>query len=313
MDKLDEIRALAMRYTDAKHPGMSRLSIYSVIGPTELSALVYNPTAVIVLQGTKRTIIGDQVFEYGPGQTMLVAAEITAMGQIIEASPDKPFLAIGLNLDPAVIMNVVLYLSETRELQMQPGFAFSVANVELIGAWQRLLALYERPEEIPVMALHLERELMFRLMLSPHAEMLRQIAGVDSRLSHIRQAMAWIREHYTEPLSVEDMAAVAGMSASVFHRRFKAVTALSPLQYQKHIRLQEARRRLVSRGADAASISFAVGYKSSSQFSREYKRLFGDTAAGDRSRHRWRDARRQRAQRRDPGKKRQSIDTRRGS
>ncbi|MBP1862239.1 AraC family transcriptional regulator [Rhizobium herbae] len=281
MDKLDEIRALATRHAGVKHPGMSRLSIFSITEPTELNALVYNPMAFIVLQGTKRTFIGDQVFEYGPGQTMVVAAEITAMGQIIEASPDKPFLAINLDLDPAVIMNVVLYLSETPELQMQPGFAFSMANAELIGAWQRLLAMYERPKEIPVMALHLEHELMFRLMLSPHAEMLRQIAGVDSRLSHIRQAMAWIREHYTEQLSIEDMAAVAGMSESVFHRRFKAVTAVSPLQYQKHIRLQEARRRMVSKEADAASVSFAVGYKSTSQFSREYKRLFGEPPRRD--------------------------------
>jgi AraC-like DNA-binding protein len=212
---------------------------------------------------------------------MVVAAEVTAMGQIIEASPEEPFLAINLDLDPAVIMNVVLYLSQTPELQMQPGFAFSMANAELIGAWQRLLGMYERPKEIPVMALHLEHELMFRLMLSPHAEMLRQIAGVDSRLSHIRQAMAWIREHYTEQLSVEDMAAIAGMSESVFHRRFKEVTALSPLQYQKHIRLQEARRRMVSKEADAASVSFAVGYKSTSQFSREYKRLFGEPPRRD--------------------------------
>jgi AraC-type transcriptional regulator len=169
MDKLDEIRALAIRHAGVKHPGMPRLSIYRINEPTELNALVYDPVALIVLQGTKRTIIGDKLFEYGPGQTMVVAAEITAMGQVIEASPDKPFLAVNLNLDPAVIMNVVLYLSETPELQMQPGFAFSIANVELIGAWQRLLQMYERPKEIPVMALHLEHELMFRLMLSPHA------------------------------------------------------------------------------------------------------------------------------------------------
>jgi len=281
MDKLDEIRALAIRHAGVNYPGLSRLSIYSSTTPTELNALVCDPMAIIVLQGTKRSVIGDQVFEYGSGQTMVVAAEIPVMGQIVEASPDKPFLAINLTLDPAVIMNVVLYLSATPELQMQPGFAFSMANAELIGAWQRLLGMCERPEEIPVMALHLEHELMFRLMLSPHAEMLRQIASIDSRLSHIRRAMAWIREHYAEQLSVEDMAAIAGMSESVFHRRFKAVTALSPLQYQKHIRLQEARRRMVSKSADAASVSLAVGYNSTSQFSREYKRLFGEPPRRD--------------------------------
>ena len=281
MDKLDAIRALAARHAGIKYPGMPRLTIHSATAPTKLNALVYDPMAFIVLQGTKRTIIGDQVFEYGPGQTMVVAAEITAMGQVVEASPEKPFLAINLDLDPAVIMNVVLYLSVTPELQMQPGFAFSVANAELIGAWQRLLEMCERPKEIAVMRLHLEHELMFRLMLTPHAEMLRQIAGVESRLSHIRQAMTWIREHYTEQLSVEDMAAVAGMSESVFHRRFKAVAAVSPLQYQKHIRLQEARRRMISKEADAASVSYAVGYKSTSQFSREYRRLFGEPPRRD--------------------------------
>jgi AraC-like DNA-binding protein len=281
MDKLDEIRALAIRHAGQQKAGLARFSVVSVAEPTELSALVYDPVAFIVLQGTKRTIIGDRVFEYGPGQTMVVAAEITAMGQIAEASADKPFLALNLYLDPAVITNVVLYLSETPSLQVEPGYGFSIANPELIGAWQRLLEMYERPKEIPVMGLHLEHELMFRMMLGPHAEMLRQIAGVDSRLSHIRQAMAWIREHYNEHLSVEDMAAVAGMSESVFHRRFKAVTALSPLQYQKHIRLQEARRRMVSKEADAASVSFAVGYKSTSQFSREYKRLFGEPPRRD--------------------------------
>ncbi|AGB73980.1 MULTISPECIES: MFS transporter [Rhizobium] len=179
------------------YPGRSRLSIYSSTRPTELNAPACDPTAIIVLQGTKRSVIGDQVFEYGSGQTMVVA-EIPVMGQIVEASPEKPFLAINLTLDPAVIMNVVLYLSATPEVQMQPGFTFSMANAELIGAWQRLLAMCDRPEEIPVMALHLEHELMFRLMLSPHAEMLRQIASIDSRLSHIRRAMTWIREHYTE-------------------------------------------------------------------------------------------------------------------
>lgn len=125
------------------------------------------------------------------------------------------------------------------------------------------------------MALHLEHELMFRLMMGPHAEMLRQVAGIDSRLSHIRKAMSWIRKNYREQISIEEMAAVAGMSESVFHRRFKAVTAVSPLQYQKHIRLQEARSRMLARQADAATVSHEVGYRSISQFSREYKRLFG--------------------------------------
>ncbi|MCR4469821.1 MULTISPECIES: AraC family transcriptional regulator [unclassified Burkholderia] len=276
MENLDEICGLAQRHAGQPQPSLPRLNIHRFSEPTPLTLRVYKPMALIVLQGTKKSIIGGQVFDYGPGETMVVSAEITVMGQIVQASPEKPFLAVSLDLDPAVIMNVVRYLSETREFQMQPGFAFSLPNAELIGAWQRLLAMYERMREIPVMALQLEHELISRLMLSPHAEMLRQIAGADSRLSHIRRAMAWIREHYMDQLTVEDMAAVAGMSESVFHRRFRAVTALSPLQYQKQIRLHEARRRMFAKEADAATIAFAVGYKSTSQFSREYKRLFGE-------------------------------------
>jgi AraC-like DNA-binding protein len=130
-------------------------------------------------------------------------------------------------------------------------------------------------DEIAVLAPHLEHELMFRLLMSPHGASLRQIARADSRLSRLRRAMAWIRQHYAERLSVDDMAAVAGMSVSVFHRRFKALTEVSPLQYQKQIRLHEARRRLVTEHAEAATVGYAVGYESASQFSREYKRLFG--------------------------------------
>jgi AraC-like DNA-binding protein len=275
MEALEELRSLVMRHAGTRHSGIVRLTPQRNDKPTEVAGELYEPTAFIVLQGKKRTIIGDKVFEYGPGQTVIVSAEITAMDQVTEASAEKPFLAAGLQLDPAVITNVVLYMSEVPELQIQPGFSFSTANFELIGAWLRLLSVLDRPKEIPVMSLHLEHELMFRMMMGPHAETLRQIAGLDSRLAHIRKAMAWIREHYREQVSVDEMASVAGMSSSVFHRRFKAVTAVSPLQYQKQIRLQEARRLMVSRQADAGNVSHQVGYKSASQFSREYKRLFG--------------------------------------
>ncbi|MGV2113780.1 AraC family transcriptional regulator N-terminal domain-containing protein [Agrobacterium salinitolerans] len=275
MENLDQLCALAVRHAGSRHPSLSRLTVYQHTNPTEFESQVYDPTAFIVLQGVKTTVIGDKVFDYGPGETVIAAAEVVAMERVAQATLERPFLALALRLDPAVITNVVLYLSETPELKLQPGLGFSIANSELIAAWERFLAVLDRPKEIPVMGLHLEHELMFRLMMGPHAEALRQIAGIDSRLSHIRRAMAWIREHYAEQITVDEMAAVAGMSESVFHRRFKAVTGMSPLQYQKHIRLQEARKRMISRQADAGSVSYDVGYKSISQFSREYKRLFG--------------------------------------
>jgi AraC-like DNA-binding protein len=215
------------------------------------------------------------MFEFGPGQTMIVAAEIAALGQICEASDDRPFVAIGLFLDPALLSDLLLEMAAIPEMPIELGYGVSTASASLLGAWRRLLELLDRPAEIPVMAQPVEHELMFRLLMGPHGGLLRQIAGSDSRLSHIRKAMAWIRDHYTERLDFKAVAALTGMSVSIFYSRFKAVAAVSPLQYQKYIRLHEARRRMIANQAGAAEVGFAVGYESASQFSREYKRLFG--------------------------------------
>jgi AraC-like DNA-binding protein len=254
---------------------MPRLQILRVDTPTPALGVIYEPVACLVLQGRKRTFIGDGVLEYGEGDCMVVAAEVTAMGQVCQASSGEPYLALIVFLDPAVIAAILLDMDGPTEPAIRAGFGVSRAAPELLDAWTRLVGLLDRPEESRVMASHLEHELMFRLLTGPQGALLRQLAGADTRLSHIRRAMAWIRRHYAEHLSIDTMARVAGMSVSVFHRRFKAVTGISPLQYQKHIRLHEARRRLVTEQAEAASIGYAVGYESASQFSREYKRHFG--------------------------------------
>lgn len=275
MIELAELRAAALRHAGSIHPALPRLRVYRLDQPTEPAALVYDPVVCLVLQGAKRTFIGNQVLEYGAGACIIVAAELTAMGQISEASPAEPYLAVNLNLDPAVISSLLLDMGGMAEPTAAPGFGVSQASPALLDTWRRLVDLLDRPEEIRVMGPNLEHELMFRLLTGPQGALLRQIAGSDSRLSHIRRSMAWVRQHFAEHLSVEAMATVAGMSVSVFHRRFKAVTGLSPLQYQKHIRLHEARRRLVIEHAEAGTVGYAVGYESASQFSREYKRLFG--------------------------------------
>jgi AraC-like DNA-binding protein len=275
MSELDEIREMAARRAGRQSPQLPRLFAYSLDHTTEIDPLIYDPAASLVIQGTQRMFIGDQMFEYGPGQSMIVAAEIAALGQICEASEDRPFLAIGLFLDPALLSDLVLEMAAISGLPIELGYGVSTASASLLGAWRRLLELLDRPAEIPVMAQSLERELMFRLLMGPHGGLLRQIAGSDSSLSHIRQAMAWIRDHYTERLNFKAVAALVGMSVSVFYSRFKAVAAMSPLNYQKYIRLHEARRRMIANQAGAAEVGFAVGYESASQFSREYKRLFG--------------------------------------
>jgi AraC-like DNA-binding protein len=275
MSELDTIRAIAMRHAGRASLKLPRLFAYTLDHTTEVDPLIYDPAVSLVIQGTQRMFIGDKMFEYGPGQSMIVAAEIAALGQVCEASSDRPFIAIGLYLDPALLSDLILEMAAMPELPMESGYGVSTASASLLGAWGRLVDLLDRPTEIPVMAQSLEHELMFRLLMGPHGGLLRQIAGSDSRLMHIRKAMAWIRDHYTEHLDFKAVAALAGMSVSVFYDRFKTVAAVSPLQYQKYIRLHEARRRMIANQAGAAEVAFAVGYESASQFSREYRRLFG--------------------------------------
>jgi AraC-like DNA-binding protein len=275
MTDLDDIRAIALRHAGSRNEAMPRLHIYRIDNPTDAVGLIYEPVVCLVLQGRKRTFIGDEVLEYGEGECMVVAAEVTAMGQVCEASTDEPYLALNLYIDPAVISAILLDINSFAEPTIRSGFGVSKAGVTLLETWRRLARLLDSPDEIRVMSSHLERELMFRLLMGPQGALLRQIAGADSRLSHIRRAMAWVRKHYAEHLSIDAMAAVAGMSVSVFHRRFKSLTGVTPLQYQKNIRLHEARRRLITERAEAATVGYAVGYESPSQFSREYKRFFG--------------------------------------
>jgi AraC-like DNA-binding protein len=275
MTDLNEMKAIALRHEGQSSPAMPRLHIYNIQNPTRSAGLIYEPVVCLVLQGRKRTFIGNKTLEYGPGECMVVAAEVTAMGQVCEATAEEPYLAFNLLLDSALISTLLLDMDGLPEAPLQPGYGVTKAEPPLLEAWRRLANLLDRPEEVRVMAAHLEHELMFRLLMGRQSGLLRQIASADSRLSRIRRAMAWVRQHYAEQLSVDAMAAVARMSASVFHRRFKVVTGVTPLQYQKQIRLHEARRRLVAEQAEAGAVGYAVGYESASQFSREYKRFFG--------------------------------------
>lgn len=197
------------------------------------------------------------------------------MGQVVEATPAQPFLCLNLRIDPIAVASLLHDTDGLREASVQPGYGVEPASPSLLEAWRRLANLLDQPDEIQVMARHLEQELIFRLLMGRHGGLLRQIATSDSPLSQIRRVMTWVRKHHADRLSVDSMAAVAGMSASVFYRRFKAVAGMSPLQYQKQIRLHEARRKLVTEQAESATVAYAVGYESASQFSREYKRLFG--------------------------------------
>lgn len=276
MSILDDIYSIASRHSGKEMPGLPRLAIFSWSRPTQFAPAVYEPVVCLILKGRKRILIGEKSLEYGRGDHVVVSAEVAVMGQIVEASSEAPFLSLNLNIDPLAIFAAIADTTGSPNSLSTPAISVGRPSASLLDAWRRLLELFDYPEEIAVMAPRIEQEILLRLLMGPHGEILRQFAHSDSRLNRLRRSMKWIRDNHSRRLSVAQMAHVAQMSQSVFYRRFKMVTGLSPLQYQKYVRLHEARRQIAGHGATAASVGFAVGYESASQFSREYKRLFGE-------------------------------------
>ncbi len=251
-------------------------------GCTAPMRTLYEPLFCVVAQGAKRVMLGDRRIEYGAGSHVVVSLDLPVSTEIHRASPATPYLALSMALDRAILADVLMALPNGPARPAEPaGLQVSPLDAALLDPVIRLLGLLERPEDIPMLAPLIEREILYRLATGDQGAMLRQIVLADSRLSQVSRAIAWIRHHFNEPLRVETLARVAGMSPSTFHRHFKAATAMSPLQFQKQIRLQEARRLLVSQTSDAATVGFQVGYESPSQFSREYSRLFGAPPARD--------------------------------
>jgi len=226
--------------------------------------------------------VGERTLHYDPATYFVMSVDLPAIGSVHPAATGEPYLAVSLTLDPAIAA-ALIHDAAPQTGGMQPGSGFSVApvNLELLDAWVRMLRLIDRPDEIPVLASAYEREILFRVLQGPLGWMLRDIASPDTALSRISIAINWIRRNFSQPIRVETLAEMAALSVSAFHRHFKAVTALSPLQYQKRIRLLHARSQLISGQGSATSIAFGVGYESPTQFSREYARLFGRPPSKD--------------------------------
>lgn len=247
--------------------------------PSMAVATVYEPMVCLVLQGAKQVMIGDQVLRYDPACCFVASLEIPATGRIIEATPEKPFVAASLVLERDMLAELIADMPPAEDGHTA-GFAVSAVTRELLMAWTQLFALLEAPGDVAVLAPLRKREIYYRLLQGAQGGVLRQLVRSDSRLSQVRRAVDWIRTHYDEALRVEALAGLAGMSVPSFHRHFKAATAMSPLQYQKTLRLQTARRLMIIE-ADAGRAAHAVGYESASQFSREYARMFGAPPARD--------------------------------
>ncbi len=256
-----------------------RVSLFASNVRTMPSVGTYHPMLCLILQGAKQVLIGDRILRYDPASYLVASLELPVSGQIIEASESEPYVCVSLALDCETIASLVTDLPVAAEGQTT-GFAVSAVTPALLDSWSRMLALLDTPADAAILAPMLEREILYRVLQGPQGGILRQIARADSRLSQVRQAIGWIRTNFDRPLRVEHLADVAGMSPASFHRHFKSATAMSPLQYQKMLRLQEARRLLVV-SADASRAAYSVGYESASQFSREYSRMFGAPPSRD--------------------------------
>ncbi|PEQ14061.1 AraC family transcriptional regulator [Novosphingobium sp. PC22D] len=279
-ERLRLLRERAVRHARAdRTSALPRVQIHVQQAASMPTLTLYQPILVVVLQGAKEVMIGDRRLRYDTASYFVGSIDLPAAGCVIDGSEDKPYIAVSLTLDLDCLTGLLGDEPDVSGSQTS-GFAVSAMTPELLDAWSRMLALIDTPGDIAALAPLIEREMLYRVLHGPQGGLLRQAARQGSRLSQVRQAIGWLREHFDQPVRVDALAAIAGMSVASFHRHFRAATAMTPLQYQKALRLQEARRLLVA-DHDAARVAFAVGYESASQFSREYSRMFGLPPARD--------------------------------
>ena len=279
-DLLDEIRhrieTHARRDLTTPIDGLLLSNVATTPATPEYS--LTHPLLVVMAQGGKRLLLGDQLIEYGPGDCLVITANLPVTGNWVDTDGSGRALGMGLVLRPAAIAELVLLAPTGRSPRGTPGtpaITTGVAEPDLLDAVARMLRLLDHAADVPVLAPMIEREILWRALTGPQGDTVRQIGLADSDLSNVSRAIAWIRDNYAEPMRIDDLARLSGMSASAFHRHFRTVTAMSPLQFQKRIRLQRARSLLVAHPGDIAGVGHHVGYDSPSQFNREYRRLFG--------------------------------------
>ncbi len=255
-------------------PGLSLFRASSTSTPI---CAVYRSVLAVAVQGSKRLVLADESFEYDSRHYLITSVDLPVMGQITEASPEHPYLCAVFDMDARKIAELATAMRPASPSpgSGQLGLGVSALTLPVMDALLRLARLLDMPDDIPVLAPLHERELLYRLLTGEQGPRLRTIAAADSQGHRTARAVAWIKENFDQPLSIDALADTANMSKSSLHHHFKSLTAMSPLQYQKQIRLQEARKLMLLESIDAATVARRVGYESPSQFSREYRRLFG--------------------------------------
>jgi AraC-like DNA-binding protein len=265
--RIDSVQATAI-------PGVA---VIRASAPSLPLPSLYDPSLCIVVQGRKTATLGRETYVYDPFHYLVVSVTLPVMGKIIEASPAAPYLCLRISMSASTIADLLLQLGPTAQPKNESDRGLYVArmNEELLDAVIRLVRLLDRPADIGVLAPLVLREIHYRALTAELGARLRALCVADSALQRIARAIHILRTRYTESLRIDDLAAAVHMSASSFHHRFKEVTTMTPVQFQKHLRLHEARRLMLSEGLEASSAAHRVGYESPSQFSREYRRLFG--------------------------------------
>ena len=270
------------RWTEGKDrfdTAVRGLSLHRWEAPTEPTSYMLAPSICLIGQGCKRLFLGEDVYVYDKHRYLITSVELPVVAQIIEASRDKPYLGLTMELDLRVIAQLILdndipSVRPTRNIE-RLGIAVSKMSAPLLDAFDRLLGLLEQPEDITVLAPLVQQEIFYRLLMGEQGPRLRQITSSGNHGYQIARVIDWLKDNYSKPVKIEELADKAGLSVSAFHNHFRSITAMSPLQFQKKIRLNEARRLMLAGHFDASKAAFEVGYESPSQFSREYSRLFG--------------------------------------
>ncbi|MDO7900281.1 AraC family transcriptional regulator [Pseudomonas citrulli] len=251
--------------------------------PTDALPVVHKPGLCVIVEGRKEVRLADEIYVYDPLHYLVVSVTLPLAGQVIQASAERPYLCVRLDIDPAQICRLI---ADTRPIGVAPpktgrGLFLDRIDSPLLDAMLRLLRLLDSPDDIATLAPLAQQEIFYRLLKGSQGQRLHEIAIPDTQAHRISRAIEWLNSHYAEPLSIDSLAQMINLSPSALHHRFKAVTAMSPLQYQKQLRLQEARRLLLAENSDVSSIGYKMGYESPSQFSREYSRLFGASPSKD--------------------------------
>jgi len=259
------------------------LTLFRFDTPTDPTSYMLGPSICLIAQGRKRLVLGEEAFVYDAHHFLITSVDLPVVAQIIEASTDEPYLGLTLLLDLRAIAQLIVNneappVSATKD---RLGIAVGEVSQSFLDAFVRLIDLLEKPQDIPVLASLIKQEISYRLLASEQGPRLRRMTSVDTQSYQIARAIDWLKGHFNTSVRVEDLASKAGMSSSAFHNHFRSMTAMSPLQYQKRMRLNEARRLMLTERMDASTAAFEVGYESPSQFNREYSRLFGAPPARD--------------------------------